>query len=147
MKLNNILDSRWISICLLLALFIVGTAFYKVSLALTPPTIINYDWTKHPNVLLISYPPEDCGCGFTVSDWVSLGKLHKLDVLVIASRSNSTLNSLKNESQKGVEVATNVEQSVIKKLSPNGRITAVRIRNAHILRQTQSSAPQDVFFG
>lgn len=122
--------------------------WYRTYAALTPPHISGYDWAKHPNVLLVSYPPDDCNCGAAPSKWVRAALRNGLDVVVIASRPNRELDVLQKTrlSAPHLAVFPHTNPDLIKSLSPNETTTGLRVRNGRIIRSAEGNLPPDTFF-
>lgn len=92
-----LLDSPLLFVILLLMTSALATSLYQAHASLQPPTIANYNWSEHPNTLLIAYPvANSCStCNISVRDWANQGLRHHLDVLVIASHEAYELKQLK----------------------------------------------------
>jgi len=64
---------------------IFGVGWRKNAAHLTPPQLAAYEWTQHPQALLISYPVDECGCA-PLADLVRLGLQNNLDIVVISPK-------------------------------------------------------------
>ncbi len=52
----------------------LAIAWFQTSSKLKPPQLEGWDWSKHSHTLLVSFPPEDCGCAPILNwfAWVSI---------------------------------------------------------------------------
>lgn len=144
---KRILGSPLLFVLLLAGTSAVAFLWYEAEAAQRAPAITGYDWTMHQNALLISYPPDDCGCGASVSELVEAGLKHDLDVLVIASSPSTEMDDVKRSfPEVRVIITTNVSLETIRRFSPRNKIAAVRIHQGRVIRQTQGSFLPESFF-
>lgn len=146
-RFRKVLGSPLLLLVLLLATPVVAALWYRADAAQKVPAIGSYDWSKHPNALLISYPPDDCGCGASTSELVTAGLKHKLDVLVIASKPSKELSTLKQSfSPPRVVIGSKVSESIVRRFSPRDKVTTVLIQNGRIMRKVEGGYLDESFF-
>lgn len=144
---KRILGSPLLFVLLLAGTSAVAFLWYEAEAAQRAPAIAGYDWGMHQNVLLISYPPDDCGCGASVSEMVEAGLKNDLDVLVIASSPSMELSEVKRVfPSPRVTFATNVNTQIVRRFSPRDKIASIRIQNGRITRQVAGAFLPDSFF-
>ena len=144
---RKILGSPVLLILLLLATPVVAALWYRADAAQKVPAIGSYDWSKHPNVLLISSPPDDCGCGASTSELVTAGLKHNLAVLVIASKPSKELNGLKRDfAERGVVVNDKVSEPVLRRFSPRDKVTTVLVQDGRMVRKVEGGYLEESFF-
>lgn len=147
-KFAHILGSPLLCILLLAGTSTLAALWYKTEAAQRAPAIVDYDWAKHPNTLLIAYPLHDCGCGISVSEAVEAGLKHGLDVLVIASKPSAELSALTKADfpQSRFFLVTNVNSGIIQQFSPRDKMAVVHVQNGRIIRQSHGAFLQEPFF-
>jgi len=140
-------NSPLLLIVLLPVVCLLSIGWYRSNAALHAPVLPGYDWAKHPDALLLSYPPNDCGCA-PVADLVSLGLHHGLDVVAVADAPSSMLDALKKDKLPAnrLSVITNVSPAVIKSLDVHDKPIAWRIHNGRVVRRSLGGIPSDAFF-
>ena len=148
MRVKRILDSYVLLSFLLLLSGTFSYALYKQHTATYAPAIEGYDWTQHPEALLIVYPLADsCNtCGLSTTGWINRGLKHRLNVLVIATNSNQILDQIKKEYRSSQVRVITTHEDVIRQFSSGDKIGALRIRMGRILKQQQGGVPPASFF-
>lgn len=147
-KVARVMDSPFVLLFFVLLASALGGAWYQKSYAaFAAPAIPGYDWSRHPDGLLIAVPPGDCGCSMTASDLASKGIAKRLDVLVIASGRHEQVDELKKQRlpQARLSIMTNVNRDIIKQFSPHDKIAAVRIRNGRIVQHAEGNIPETFY--
>lgn len=141
-------DSRLVFVGLLLSAGLLAFSLYSANAASAPPPIPGYNWVQHSDALLIAVPPDDCGCGQSLGEWISNGTSRRLDVLIVSAKPNPDLDTLKKAGFPSGRVAihTNITPSLIQKLSPNGQTTVLRIQNGRIQRRFAGGVPPKSFW-
>lgn len=125
----------------------LSMGWYHANAALRAPILPGYDWAKHSDALLISYPPNDCGCA-PIADLVSLGLHHGLDVVAVADAPSSMMDALKKDKLPAnrLSVITNVPSDIIKSLGVHDKPIAWRIHNGRVVGRSLGGIPSDAFF-
>ena len=145
---RKILGSPLLLMLLLLATPVVAALWYRADAAQRAPLIGDYDWSKHPNALLIAYPPDDCGCGASTSELVTAGLKHDLDVLVIAVKPSRELNELKRSfPSRRVVINAKTPELIVRRFSPRDKVTTVLIQNGRTVRKVEGGYLDASFFG
>ncbi len=82
--LSNLLNSP-VSL-VVLSLAIVGLAFkwHAIQKSSDAPILPGWNWSSHPNSLLIYYPSTDCGCGPGLLPALNQAQSGRLDVIVVS---------------------------------------------------------------
>lgn len=144
----RIVDSPVLFLCLFVGTCGLALRWQQVQASSTPPSVPSYNWSQHPDTLLISYPPVDCDCTIPPTDWIQAGLNRKLEVLVITSRKHLGLDALKRLSlqQPRVRIVTTVSPEIIKRLSPLGNPTAIWINKGRMIRSSSDTTVPDRFF-
>ena len=115
--------------------------------ALAAPAIKGWDWSDHPNTMLIAYRSSTCGCGAHLSGAISEAAGHDAQVLVIASASDKNDTGLAGiAADPRTHLITGVPDADLRRLSPLGRTAILNIRHGRITHQiTGSVLPEDFF--
>lgn len=147
---GRVVDSPLLLLCLVVVTSALGGAWYhKVYAAFSAPAISGYDWSKHPDALLIAVPLSgDCGCGgISIEDRVKQGVKHNLDVVIVASRSHPEVTALRKvRLQQGrLAIIANVNRNVIKRFSSDGKLALARIYKGRIIRHAEGDVPRAFF--
>lgn len=137
-----------ISLSFLLATTISLVIVWQRSEAvMNAPQIKGYDWTQHPNALLVVYPEDDCGCGLTVSNWVKSGIVKQLDVVVVSKANQPEWDVLKKEYPNKVTIVTNAPSDIMQEFTPRKSVGAAWIQNGKIVRRTDGIPTTDFYQG
>lgn len=139
---SRILSSPFLLVAFSLTASVLGTILYKRDADLRAPEVPGYNWSRHPQALLLAYPLADAcsSCNLSISGWAEYGLQHNLDVLVIATRNNRELDTLRN-AQSGVFLVTDVDEGIIKKFSIGDKIGAVRVDKGRIVARQIGGSP------
>lgn len=93
-RLGNLLNSPILLVMLLLAT--VGLAFkwHAIQKSLDAPILPGWNWSSHPNSLLIYYPNTDCGCGPGLLPALKQALSGKLNVVVVSNVQGQKLTAV-----------------------------------------------------
>ena len=125
-------------ICLIVVTAALGASTYAVRLMLRAPAIPNWSWSAHPNAVLVCFRRSGCGCGGDAAGTVMReGRLRGIDVLVVTDEQAAAVKDLVDEAEfTRAHLMTGVAVSTIRRLSPAGRTTLLRVRNGRIVGET-----------
>ena len=147
----GVINSPFLLPILICAAIALAITLNKVLAADRAPTIAGYEWSKHPEALLVVYPLADaCStCNLSITGWAERGLQHQLDVLIIASRPNRELKEIRKYLPRADEVRlsviTGVDEEVIRKFSRDDKIGGVRIHQGRIHARQVGGSPTDKF--
>ena len=117
------------------------------------PQLTGYDWSQHPETLLVVYPLADAcsSCNLSIAGWAERGLKANLDVVVIANKPNSELKQLRESlsfppSPQRLSIVTGVAPEIIKRFSIGDKIGGVRVHNGRIIQQQTGGSPPVTFF-
>lgn len=131
------MGSPVLSLFLLTAIFgLMAVWHLNANAAKLPPSITGFEWSQHPNTLLISYPANECGCGPAPSERVSEGLAQGEDVLVIASAPSPRLDALRKMPFPRLRflLVDNVSENVIRRFSPRDQAVEIQVRQGQIVK-------------
>ena len=147
-RMARVIDSPVLLACFLLLGAALVTASYRTATASLPPPIAGFDWAQRPDTLLLSVPPNDCGCGLSLSQWISAASARGLHVLIAASASDDNLRDLKKAGfpARRVSILTDVDAGTMRRLSPRDQTTATLVRHGRVVSKLESGMPPPSFF-
>jgi len=115
--------------------------------ALAAPAIQGWNWSDHPNTLLIAYRASTCGCGAHLSEAISQGTQHHADVLVVASAADTGDASLAPvRADRRVRVLSGISPQTLSRLLPKGGTAILNVQHGRITRRITGSVLPDDFF-
>lgn len=142
LNLARVMGSPVLFFFLLAAMFGISAVWYRSeNTAKLPPHVVGFDWSQHPDALLISYPPEECGCGPSASERVSEALQQGRDVLVIASELSPELKALRTKPFPSSRflLVSNVSEGVIRRFSPSNEAVEIQVRKGQIVHNGENA--------
>ena len=146
-RLARFVESPFLFICLAGATLALGVKLALLYAALSAPAIPGWNWSEHPNTLLIAYRASTCGCGAHLSGAISQAANHHAEVLVVASASDKADAGLAGiTADPRTRLITGVGEKDLRRLSPLGRTAILSIQHGRISHQITGSVLPDDFF-
>ncbi len=145
----SLLSSPYLLVLLLLTASALATVATRRWTAGRAPSIPGFNWSQHPNSLLLATPLADaCStCNLSLAGWATLGFQSGFDVVVVAARPTIELKALRKQfPQARLSIVTDVAEATIKRFSQGDKIGGVLIRQGRILRQQRGGTPPASFF-
>ena len=146
-KASRFLDSPLLLVCLILFTGLLAVKAYTLYAASNAPAFRGWDWSRHPQTLLVAYPSPSCGCGPTVPAAVRQGLAHHLDVLVVTDLTGKDAAALTTGlPDTHVHLIAEIGQSFMHRLSPNGKTALKMVRQGRVTRILTGGVIPDGFF-
>ena len=140
----RLLESRLLAIILAAATIGLGANWVRANAARTAPSVSGYDWSRHPQALLVVVPPDGCGPKplSIVRDALKAGQ----DVVIVAgaSKTGASMPEVREVREAHLPAARvaiyTVDAALVKRFAPAKEIATVEVKEGRILDQSRGSA-------
>ena len=142
----RLLESRLLAIILAAATIGLGASWVRANAARVAPSVSGYDWSRHPQALLVVVPPDGCGCGpkplAIARDALKVGQ----DVVIVAgaSKTGASMPEVREVREAHFPAARvaiyTVDAALVKRFAPAKEIATVEVKEGRILDQSRGSA-------
>lgn len=146
-RLSRLAASPLTFFCLAAVTLALAAKLALLYTALAAPAISRWNWSDHPNTLLIAYRASTCGCGAHLSGAITEGTQHHADVLVVASVADAGDASLAPVSaDQRVRILSGISPQMLSRLLPKGGTAILNVQRGRITHQITGSVLPDDFF-
>jgi len=135
-RLGNLLNSPILLVVMVLATIGLALKWYSLQASLRAPDLPSWNWSAHPNTLLIYYPHTDCGCGPGLSAALGQANAKHFDIAIISDVQGENLSHLNEVAiHSHAFLLSSIGSSQLKKWCPTGNTTMLCIKNGYIIRK------------
>ena len=146
-RLSGLASSPIVFLCLTAVTAVLVAKLVLLYTSMAAPAIHGWNWSDHPNTLLIAYRASTCGCGAHLADAVSQGVQHHAEVLVVASAADAGSTGLAAvRADRHVRLLSGVSSQTLLSLLPTGGTAILNVQHGRITHRITGSVLPDDFF-